>query len=362
MKTLHKVLIMAGGTGGHIFPALAVAQALQQHQIEIAWLGNAASMEADIAQKAGFSFLEITVKGLRGKGWARRLAAPWQLLQALIQALQKVQQYKPDLVIGFGGYVSGPGGLASFLLRVPLCVQEQNAVAGYTNRILAKMARCVFAAFPTAFIDHPKIQITGNPLRKAILGIPAPEIRLAKRQGAVKILVMGGSQGAKAFNESLPQILSPLLKSGEIEVYHQTGVAQLEAVKAAYGDISSECLRVLAFIDKVEEAYAWADAVIARAGAATVSELAAVGLASVLIPYPHAVDDHQTKNAEYLAKAKAAYLLPQDQLSQLEAVLKAHFLERALLFDMSVAAYALGHRQATQQIVSQCLGVFRGKK
>jgi UDP-N-acetylglucosamine--N-acetylmuramyl-(pentapeptide) pyrophosphoryl-undecaprenol N-acetylglucosamine transferase len=290
-----KVLIMAGGTGGHIFPALAVGQALAARGIEVAWLGRAKGMEADIVAKAGLPLFTIEVGGLRGHGWQRLLLAPWQLLRALKQATQHMQRWQPDLVLGFGGYASGPGGVAAFLRRIPLCIQEQNAVPGYTNRILAKMAKRVFAAFPSTFADSKTVSVSGNPLRRSLLQLLEPQTRLGSRQGPVHILVMGGSQGAKALNEAVPKALKTALNAGTVRVRHQSGQRHYDAAVAAYANMNG--VEVLPFIDDMAAAYNWADLVIARAGAATVSEVAAIGLASVLIPYPYAVDDHQTKNA-----------------------------------------------------------------
>ncbi len=353
--TQHKVLIMAGGTGGHIFPALAVAQALIAKGVEVAWLGRSEGMEADIVVKAGLPLFAIQVGGLRGRGWQRWVLAPWQLLRALGQALRHMHAFRPELVLGFGGYASGPGGLAAFLRRTPLFIQEQNAVPGYTNRILAKMARKVFSAFPGAFKTNAKICISGNPLRQSLLQLAEPKVRFADRKGPLHILVMGGSQGAKALNEAVPKALKIALNEGRVLVRHQSGLRHYENTRAAYATING--VEVMPFIDDMAEAYDWADLVIARAGASTVSELAAVGLASVLIPYPHAVDDHQTKNAAYLASSGAAKRIAETNIQGLEGLLTPAFLDRNALYTMATAAYALGRKDATECIVQQCLGV-----
>lgn len=350
-----KVLIMAGGTGGHIFPALAVAQGLIARGVEVAWLGRAEGMEADIVTKAGLPLFTIHVGGLRGHGWRRLVLAPWQLLCAVKQARQHMQHWQPDLVFGFGGYVSGPGGVAAFLRRIPLFIQEQNAVPGYTNRILAKMAKKVFAAFPGAFKDSARLKISGNPLRQSLLQLSDPKARLGTRQGPVHILVMGGSQGAKALNEAVPEALKKALNESTVRVQHQSGPHHYDAVVAAYANMNG--VEVMPFIDDMAAAYNWADLVIARAGAATVSELAAIGLASVLIPYPHAVDDHQTKNAAYLEKNGATRVIAEKEIAQLEALLTPAFLQRENLLNMAVAAYSVGRREATQIIIEECLGV-----
>ncbi len=354
-----KILIMAGGTGGHIFPALAVAEALTARGIEVAWLGRAAGMEADIVAKAGLPLFTIEVGGLRGHGWQRLLLAPWQLLRALKQAMQHMQRWQPDLVLGFGGYASGPGGVAAFLRRIPLCIQEQNAVPGYTNRILAKMAKKVFAAFPSAFAGNKKVTITGNPLRRSLLQLLEPQTRLGSRQGPVHILVMGGSQGAKALNEAVPKALKTALDADMVRVRHQSGQRHYDAAVAAYANMNG--VEVLPFIDDMAAAYNWADLVIARAGAATVSEMAAIGLASVLVPYPYAVDDHQAKNAAYLTEGGAACVIAEKDSASLESILTPAFLKREALLGMAKAAYALGRKDATEIIVEDSLGVLGAK-
>ncbi len=348
-----KVLIMAGGTGGHIFPALAVAQALIARGVDVAWLGRAEGMEADIVTKAGLPLFTIQVGGLRGHGWQRLVLAPWQLLCAVKQAWQHMQHWQPDLVFGFGGYVSGPGGVAAFLRRIPLFIQEQNAIPGYTNRILAKMAKKVFVAFPGAFKDSAKVEISGNPLRRSLLQLLDPKTRLGARQGPVHILVMGGSQGAKALNEAVPEALKTALNEGTVRVQHQSGQRHYDAVVAAYANISG--VEVMPFIDDMAAAYNWADLVIARAGAATVSELAAIGIASILVPYPHAVDDHQTKNAAYLERSGATRVIAEKNSANLEKLLTPAFLQRENLLNMATAAYALGRKEATHIIVEDIL-------
>jgi UDP-N-acetylglucosamine--N-acetylmuramyl-(pentapeptide) pyrophosphoryl-undecaprenol N-acetylglucosamine transferase len=265
------------------------------------------------------------------------------------------------LVLGFGGYASGPGGVAAFLRRTPLFIQEQNAVPGYTNRILAKMAKKIFIAFPDAFKATTTVKISGNPLRRSLLQLSDPETRLGPRQGPVHILVMGGSQGAKALNEVVPKALKTALNEGTIQVRHQSGQRHYDAVIAAYANING--IEVTPFIEDMAAAYNWADLVIARAGAATVSELAAIGLASILIPYPYAADDHQTKNAAYLEKSGATQVIAEKEgaVIGLEAVLTPAFLQREALLTMAQAAYSLGRKDATQIIVEECLGVLGAK-
>lgn len=355
-----KVLIMAGGTGGHIFPALAVAEALKGQGVDVAWLGRADSMEAEIASKAELPLFIIQVGGLRGKGLKRLFIAPWQLLRAWRQANRHLGQWQPNLVLGFGGYASGPGGMAAFLRRTPLCIQEQNTVPGYTNRILATLSHKIFAAFPNVF-NTSKAIVTGNPLRQSLLQLAPPKKRLAHRTGPIRILVLGGSQGAKALNDIVPHALKSALNHGSITVRHQSGNSHYATVLAEYRDIPN--VEVMPFIDDMASAYDWADLVIARSGAATVSELAAIGLASILIPYPQAVDDHQTRNAAYLEHAGAAQVIPQKNLTvaYLEHSLALKFSERKSLLAMAEAAYALGRKDATQIIVTECLGVLGAK-
>ncbi len=351
---------MTGGTGGHIFPALAVSEALKSQGAEVAWLGRPQGMEAEIASKAQIPLLPIQIKGVRGHGLKRLFTAPWQLGRASYQASRHLHAWQPHLVVGFGGYTSGPGGIAAFLKRTPLCIQEQNAVPGYTNRILAKMACKVFTAFPSTF-NTSKAIVTGNPLRQTLLQLESPQRRLTQRTGPIRILVMGGSQGAKALNEIVPMALKSALNHGSICVRHQSGANHYATVVGEYRDIPN--VEVMPFIDDMAEAYAWADLVIARAGAATVSELAAVGLPSILIPYPHAVDDHQTKNAHYLGQKGAAQVIDQKHLTvhYLEELLALKFKERAALIAMAEAAYALGQREATQTIITECLGVLSAR-
>ena len=360
----NKVLIMAGGTGDHIFPALAVAEALAAQGLQIAWLGRRDSMEAEVATKAGFPLLTIEVNALRGKGWQRLLLAPWQLLRAIQQAWQQMRHFQPNLVLGFGGYASGPGGIAAFLRRTPLCIQEQNAIPGYTNRVLAKLSKQVFAAFPEAFQKNKAIKITGNPLRQAVLQVASPKERFLNHSGPIRILVMGGSQGAKALNDILPAALMPLLQQEQVIVRHQSGVRHVDTVVAAYKDAPKDTVTVMPFIDDIAAAYEWADFVIARAGAATVSELAAVGLGSILIPYPYAVDDHQTKNAAYLEKVGAARIIAEKNCSIeiLREIITQQLLDRNALYTMAEQAYAVGRKEATHAIVTECLGVLGGKQ
>jgi UDP-N-acetylglucosamine--N-acetylmuramyl-(pentapeptide) pyrophosphoryl-undecaprenol N-acetylglucosamine transferase len=305
------VLIMAGGTGGHVFPALALARLLRARSREVIWLGTQRGLEARVVPAENFPIEWLSVGGLRGKGVATLLAAPWRLLRALWQALAIVRRHKPAVVVGMGGFVTGPGGLAAWLCRRPLLIHEQNAIAGFTNRCLAPLAREVLTAFPGAFGARQRTRLIGNPVREDIAALPAPAARMAGRCGAIRLLVVGGSLGAMRLNQTVPQAIASLAAAGgnplQFEIRHQAGEKHIDAARAAYagagvaGDVS-------AFIADMAQALGWADLVICRAGALTIAELSAAGAASVLVPYPHAVDDHQTHNAGFLVEAGAARL------------------------------------------------------
>lgn len=347
---------MAGGTGGHVFPALAVARALRGRQLEVVWLGTRRGIEAELVPADGFAVEWIRVSGLRGKGVLTWLLAPGRLLLALFDALRVVHRRRPRLVLGMGGFAAGPGGLAAWLLRRPLVIHEQNAVAGFTNRLLAGMAREVLEAFPGSFSASVKTHVVGNPVRADIASLPPPEQRFAGREGALRLLVLGGSQGARALNEAVPAAVARLPAARRPEIRHQAGRATLELARAAYRDhgIAAE---VEPFIADMAAAYAWADLVICRAGALTVAELAAAGIGSVLVPFPAAVDDHQTRNARYLADAGAAVLLPQAELSaeRLAGELEAAMADRAGLLQRAQCARALARPEATASVVASCL-------
>lgn len=358
MTTPKKVLIMAGGTGGHIMPGLAVAEALMARGVECAWLGRTSGMEADlVSTQSTIRYYPITTQALRGKSWSRKLKMPWVFLSALKQCFRVLNDFQPDVVCGFGGYVSAPGGVAAWLRRIPLVVHEQNKIAGMTNRILSKLARHVCESFPETFAAHSKIICTGNPVRAAIQQIAAPEQRFALRERSpLRIAVLGGSQGAKALNQTVPEGLAEFAKSSAITVRHQTGSAMQAAVQQRYADLGIPA-HVESFITDMAEFYASADIVIARSGATTVAELAAAGVPSVLIPYPYAVDDHQTANANALVNNGAAHILPQTKLTatELSAVLQSITTEQILL-KMAVAARAAHHVNAATQVSDILLG------
>ena len=347
------VLIMAGGTGGHVYPALAVARELLHADVPVIWLGTRAGLEARVIPAAGIPIQWIRVSGLRGKGFARRLAAPFMLALALWQAFIVMLRVRPGAVLGMGGFVTGPGGVMAWVLRRPLLIHEQNSIAGLTNRWLARLATQVMEAFPGTL---PGAIHTGNPVRADIAALPAPEDRLAGRSGRLHLLVLGGSLGAHALNDEVPAALAELHASSRPEVLHQTGTRNLEATQAAYQAAGLEA-RLESFIDDMAAAYAWADLVVCRAGALTVAELAAAGVGSVLVPYPHAVDDHQTGNARYLADADAAVLLPQTDLraTRLAELLGGFVTRRERLLAMARAARSLARPNAAQQVTRLCL-------
>jgi UDP-N-acetylglucosamine--N-acetylmuramyl-(pentapeptide) pyrophosphoryl-undecaprenol N-acetylglucosamine transferase len=309
-----KALIMAGGTGGHVFPALAIAQRLQADGWEIHWLGSEGGMEVELVTRNRLPISTLPVSGLRGKGVAGLLAAPWKLLRSLRGALAVIAREKPQVVIGFGGFASGPGGVAARLRGIPLIVHEQNAIPGLTNKLLARIATRTLAAFPQATEKLPGAQVVGNPVREAIRAVAEPAQRYAGRQGALNLLVVGGSLGAQALNTQVPAALALVLEKTALNIRHQAGRSGVDAARAAYA-AASVTAEVSAFIDDMAAAYAWADLVVCRAGALTVSELAAVGVPAIFIPFPHAVDDHQTFNAGYLVGTGAARLLPQGELT-----------------------------------------------
>lgn len=350
------VVIMAGGTGGHVFPALAVAAELRTRGVPVVWLGTRAGLEATLVPAHGFPIEWLGVAGLRGKGWARRLAAPWMLARACAQAVAILRHLQPRLALGMGGFASGPGGLMARLLGIPLAVHEQNAIAGLTNRVLARFADPVCEAFPGAFPPARRAQLTGNPVRAAIAALPPPAERFAGRQGRARLLVLGGSQGALALNTVVPQALALLDPAERPEVRHQAGGKMLEQARAAYAAAAVEA-QLEPFIDDMAGAYGWADLVLCRAGALTVAELAAAGVGSLLVPFPHAVDDHQTANGRHLERGGAACLIDQSALTaaRLAAELRARLTDRAGLLAMAEAARRLARPDAARRVTDLCL-------
>ncbi|WP_312388268.1 undecaprenyldiphospho-muramoylpentapeptide beta-N-acetylglucosaminyltransferase [Stutzerimonas nitrititolerans] len=352
------VLIMAGGTGGHVFPALACAHEFQSRGYKVHWLGTPRGIENEVVPAAGLPLHLIEVSGLRGKSVASLLKAPWQLLRSLWQARRVMRQLQPVCVLGLGGYVTGPGGLAARLAGVPLVIHEQNAVAGTANRSLAPFAARVCEAFPGTFAASDKRRTTGNPVRTELF-LETPRDSLADRRP--RLLVLGGSLGAEPLNKLLPDALAQVSSELRPEVFHQAGKQHADITRERY-EAAGVTAQVAPFIKDMASAYAWADLVICRAGALTVCELAAAGLPSFLVPLPHAIDDHQTHNAEYLAKEGAALLLPQatTDAAALAAQLTEVLMQPEKLKAMGTTARRLSRPDATRTVVDICLEVAHG--
>lgn len=350
------IMIMAGGTGGHVFPGLAVADFLRELGWRVVWMGSRSGMEARLVPKRGYEMAWIRASALRGKGLAARLLLPANLLVAFWQSARAILRLRPDVVLGMGGYVAFPGGMMACLLNKPLAVHEQNAVAGLTNSLLARVADRAMEAFPGSLA---RAQWTGNPVRAAIAGMAAPDARFAGRSGPLRLLVVGGSLGAQALNEAVPKALALLPATDRPGVVHQSGERNLDALRANYAAAGVEG-ELVAFIDDMAARYAEADLVICRAGALTVSELAAAGMASLLVPFPFAVDDHQTANARFLADSGAAMLIRQTDMNppQLAALLAT--LDREKLLAMALKARALGKSEATRLVAQNCIDLAAG--
>jgi len=348
-------MIMAGGTGGHVFPALAVADALRASGWRVVWLGNPDGMEATLVPKHGYELRPVKFGGLRGKGLVTKLLLPLNLLRAFWQSLAAVRSVRPNVVLGMGGYITFPGGMMAALVGRPLAIHEQNSIAGLANKVLAGVADRVLTGFPGVL---PKSSFTGNPVREEIAAIPAPAERMHGRSGPLKVLVVGGSLGAAALNEIVPKALALFARGERPEVTHQSGAKQLDALKANYA-AAGVVANAVAFIDDMARAYADADLVVCRAGALTVAELAAAGVASVLVPFPHAVDDHQTTNARYLADRGAARLVQQRDLTPEKLAELIRSLDRATLLEMADKARAAGKPDATQAVAQVCAELAR---
>ncbi len=351
---MKRILIMAGGTGGHVFPGIAVGKYMREKGIDVQWLGTENGFEAKIIPEAGFPLHFISIAGVRGKGIKRLLFAPFQLFFAVMQSFFIIRRLKPDVVLGMGGFASGPGGLAAWVLRCPLIIHEQNAKAGLTNQWLSHIATKILEGFPNTFAKKNSA-VVGNPVRKEIVAIENPEIRFQTRTHPLRLLVVGGSLGAQAINELLPEVLSKWPEENRPDVYHQTGEKTFQSAADLYKKYNITA-RVVPFINKMDEAYAWADVVLCRAGASTIAELCAVGLGAILVPYPHAVDDHQTANASFMVKAGAAYLIQQNELTadKLMQLLNEFILMREKYFKMAQAAYQLRQVEATEKVFTFC--------
>jgi len=347
---LTKALIMAGGTGGHIMPGLAVAEELIKQNVQCSWLGRQSGIEANLLLNyPQITYYAVDCKPLRGKSLLSKLRAPWQFIKALYQSWRILKTLQPDIVYGFGGYVSAPGGIAAELLGIPVIIHEQNRIAGLTNRILSRLAKMTCESFPETFQSRKKVIYTGNPVRSNILAVADRKVQ-QKLDAGLRIGILGGSQGAQYFNQKIPKMIQPLASELSIEVYHQTGQAMRGIVTEDYQDREIPAI-VSDFIDDIAGFYLWSDLVIARAGATTVAELAAAGVPSILIPYPYAVDDHQTENAKFLVDQNAAVLLPQDQLSKEKlATIIRNMLPN--LTEIAAAALSIAQPNAAQKMAN----------
>ncbi len=343
-------LIMAGGTGGHIFPGLAVAQALRERGWNVRWLGAPGSMESRIVPAQGFPLETIEFSGVRGKGIMTLAFLPMRLLRAFWQALAVVRRVKPDVVVGLGGYISFPGGMMAVLAGKPLVLHEQNSVAGMANKVLASVSHRIFTAFPNVF---PKGRWVGNPLRQAFTEQPAPEQRFAGRSGPLRLLVVGGSLGAKALNEIVPQALALIPADVRPVVLHQSGAAQIDALRANYA-AAGVAAELTPFIDDTARAFAEADVIVCRAGASTVTEIAAVGAAAIYVPFPSAVDDHQTTNARFLVDAGGGWLMQQSALTAQTLAEMLQNMQRATLLERAGKAKKMQKTDATAEVVAAC--------
>lgn len=356
MSKLKRVLIMAGGTGGHVFPGLAIAKRLQEEGIDVNWLGTRKGLEAKLVVEAGIPIDFITISGVRGKGLTGLLLAPGRILVAVCQALRIIRRLKPDIVLGMGGFVSGPGGIASWLLRRPLIIHEQNAKPGTTNKWLAHVAKKVLEGFPHTFAKQSNVITVGNPVRKEIIAQSLPQRGIKPRYA---LLALGGSLGATAINQLLPKALAKLPEEMRPDVYHQTGEKHYDETVTAY-QRAGVSAKIVPFIQTMDAAYSWADLVLCRSGASTVSELCTAGIGAILVPFPHAIDDHQTANANFMAKNDAAILVQQSTLTaeRLADILQSFMQQPMRCQRMAEAAYQLRKTDAAEKVVSVCKEIY----
>lgn len=354
-KHLKRVLIMAGGTGGHVFPGLAVANYFRDQGVEVHWLGTSQGLESRLVPEAGLPMHLITISGIRGKGIKPLLNAPIKISKAIKEAMRVIHEINPDVVIGMGGFVSGPGGVASWITKRPLIICEQNAKAGTTNRILATISKRIVQGFPDSFKSQAKLATLGNPVRPEIANLPSPEQRFNAPGKKFRLLVLGGSLGAQALNSVIPKALAEIPEAERPEVWHQTGDKLFEAAKTAYESMHIQA-NLQPFIKDMGEAYSWADMVICRAGALTVAELCAVGLGAILVPFPYAVDDHQTANAQYMAKHDAALCIQQTDLTatRLADIVREFSNSPEKRVAMAQAAYRLRKVDVAEKIYQIC--------
>jgi len=348
---MKSILIMAGGTGGHIFPGLAVAEQMRAAGWDVVWMGARGGMEERLVPQHGYRTAWIRAKAARGKGLLQKLLLPANLLYSFWESARHIRAVRPSVVLGLGGYVAFPGGMMASLLNRPLALHEQNAIAGLANRVLSQVSDKVMVAFPEALKGA---EWTGNPVRAEIAAIAPPEKRFESRHGQIRILVVGGSLGAQALNEALPKAISLLPEKPR--VVHQAGEKHLESLKANYLAARVEG-ELVAFIDDMARRYAEADLVICRAGAVTIAELSAGGMASILVPFPHAVDDHQTANAKFLSERGAAILIQQRDLSPEKLAALIRSMDRTKLLDMAKKARALGKPDAARLVARRCMEI-----
>ncbi len=348
----QRIIIMAGGTGGHVFPALAVAQYLAAKDWDVSWIGTRRGMESKVVPAHGIEIDWLSVEGIRGKGLATKVRSLQQLLKSFWQVFKIFRKRKPNVVLGMGGYVAGPGGLLASFLGIPLVIHEQNRVPGTTNRLLVKKATKVLEAFPGSFIAGLGATFTGNPLRKHFLNFPERKYWTEESDRDFRILVVGGSQGAKILNDVIPVTAASL---EHVEIKHQTGTASLESVAKQYAQLTIKT-NAIEFIEDIASAYQWADMVICRAGAMTVSEIAAAGLPAVFIPLPHSIDDHQTANARYLVDAGAGLLIAQSELNEASLIMAIREIKKSLE-KMSKAAMSKAKLDAAEVVANMCIEV-----
>lgn len=352
------ILLMAGGTGGHIFPALAVAKELRQQGWKLHWLGSEGGMEEELVPKHDIKMTLLPVKGVRNKGIMSLIKAPFQLLRSILMARSAIKKIKPDVALGMGGFASGPGGVAAKLCGVPLVLHEQNAIAGMTNEQLNRLSNITLQAYPGAFVESEKVATVGNPVRTDLMNIEAAKERIDIAKGSVKLLIIGGSRGALILNNKIPKMLNIINDGLKVKVRHQCGKGNLGDVAADYKNLTNDLVDydVTEFIDDMAAAYSWADLVICRAGALTVAEIAMAGCASILVPYPHAVDDHQTHNARYLAGQGGAVIIQQHDLDErnLANLITALANDKQRIIDMAITAKSLAKPHATQQVADYC--------
>ncbi|HDZ33837.1 MAG TPA: undecaprenyldiphospho-muramoylpentapeptide beta-N-acetylglucosaminyltransferase [Pseudoalteromonas sp.] len=355
-----KLVVVAGGTGGHIFPGIAVADYLKQQGWQVSWIGTPDRMEASVVPKHGIDIDFINVKGVRGNGLKRLIKAPFMVLNAILQARKVLKEQRPDVVLAMGGYVTGPTGIAAKSLGIPLVIHEQNAVAGMSNKWLAKFATRVLAAFPSAFAQG-QAELVGNPVRQSVMDIVKRDV-----SSPINILVVGGSLGAQVLNQTLPEAFKGLSNTAPINVWHQTGKGHLPTVEAAYKahGLAGGNTKIAEFIDDMDAAYSWADIVVCRAGALTVSEIAAAGKMAVFVPFPHAVDDHQTANAQYLVMANGALLMPQGQFNKQSIIelLSPYLAQPSLITEMATNAKKQAILDATASVATHCEQVTNKRK